>query len=92
MMTTEQLENEVMSFRQCKADIERLEKQKDAAQQTLKSEMEARNADELIVGVFKITYKEYTRKVFDRQKFIEQWPDLYNQYVKEQTYKTLCVA
>ena len=92
MMTTEQLENEVMSFRQCKADIERLEKQKDAVQQTLKSEMEARNADELIVGVFKITYKEYTRKVFDRQKFIEQWPDLYNQYVKEQTYKTLCVA
>lgn len=92
MMTSEQLNDEVVAYRQCKADLETLKKQKEAVEETLRAEMEARNAEEIIVGLFKVTYKEYTRKVFDRQKFIEQEPELYKRYTKTQTYKALSVA
>ena len=91
-MTDNALLEKVIDFRQYKADIEKLKKGKDAVEGEIKSELEARDIEEITVGVFKITYRNYTRKVFDRQRFLEQWPDLYAQYVKEQTYKALNVA
>ena len=91
-MTDDALLEKVIDFRQYKADIEKLKKGKDAVEGEIKSELEARDVEEVSVGVFKITYRNYTRKVFDRQRFLEQWPDLYAQYVKEQTYKALSVA
>ena len=91
-MTDDALLEKVIDFRQYKADIEKLKKGKDAVEGEIKSELEAREIDEITVGVFKVTYRNYTRKVFDRQRFLEQWPDLYAQYLKEQTYKALNVA
>ena len=91
-MTDDALLEKVIDFRQYKADMEKLKKQKDAVEVEIKDEMESREIEEITVGVFKVTYKNYTRKVFDRQRFLEQWPDLYAQYVKEQTYKALNVA
>ena len=91
-MTDNALLEKVIDFRQYKADIEKLKKGKDAVEGEIKSELEAREIDEITVGVFKVTYRNYTRKVFDRQRFLEQWPDLYAQYVKEQNYKALLVA
>ena len=92
MMLDEILLENVMEYRQKKLDIEAMKKEKDALEETLKSEMEARNTEDLIVGVFKVSYKEYSRKVFDRQKFMTDWPDLYKNYVKTQKYKALTVA
>ena len=92
MMTTEQLEEKVFSYRQTKRDLERLTKEEKAANEVLREELKARNTDELIVGVFKLTCKEYTRHYFDRKAFQEQWPDLFSTYWKSQTYKKLAVA
>ena len=91
-MTDDALLEKVIDFRKYKADIEKLKKGKDDVEGEIKSELEAREIEEITVGVFKVTYRNYTRKVFDRQKFLEQWPDLYAQYVKEQKYKALSVA
>lgn len=84
------LEN-VTDYRQTKIDIEKLKEKKNVLEEAIKSEMESRNAETIIVGVYKITYREYTRNVFDRQKFMTEWPDLYKSYVKVQTYKALNV-
>ena len=81
-MTDNALLEKVIDFRKYKADIEKLKKGKDAVEGAIRSELEAREIEEITVGVFKVTYRNYTRKVFDRQKFLEQWPDLYAQYVK----------
>lgn len=91
-MTDDALLEKVIDFRKYKADIEKLKKGKDAVEGEIKSELEAREIEEITVGVFKVTYRNYTRKVFDRQKFLEQWPDLYAHYVKEQSYRALTVA
>ena len=92
MMIDEILLENVMEYRQKKIDIEAMKKEKDALEETLKSELEARNTEDLIVGVFKLSYKQYTRNVFDRQKFQAEWPDLYKNYIKTQTYKALTVV
>ena len=62
-MTDDALLEKVINFRQYKADIEKLKKGKDAVEDEIKSEMESREIEEITVGVFKVTYKNYTRKV-----------------------------
>ena len=91
-MSDDALLGKVIDVRQCKADIDKLKKQKEAVEGEIKSELESRGIEEITVGLFKVTYRNYTRKVFDRQRFLEQWPDLYAQYTVEQTYMALNVA
>ncbi len=90
-MSEAELLNNVTSFKQVRIDLERLKKQKEAVEKVIKAELEGRGIEELIVGLYKVTYRNYTRKVFDRQKFMAEWPDLYATYTKEQSYKALSV-
>ena len=62
-MTDDALLEKVIDFRKYKADIEKLKKGKDAVEGEIKSELEAREIDEITVGIFKVTYRNYTRKV-----------------------------
>ncbi|MBR1672172.1 MAG: hypothetical protein IJ702_04535 [Fretibacterium sp.] len=91
-MTDEELLGRVIDFRQYRADMEKLRKEKDAVEGEIKSELEVRDIEEITVGVFKVVYRNYTRKVFDRQRFFSENPELYARYVKEQRYKALTVA
>ena len=57
----------------------------------IKGEMDERKVDELVVGPYKISYKEVVSNKLDSKKLKEENERLYEAYLTESRYKKLLI-
>lgn len=74
-----------------KAQIKELTQYQTEIENKLKNYMYENEADELLSGEFKVTWKETKRTLIDTKALKKEMPDVYEQYSKETTYKRFTV-
>lgn len=72
-----------------KAEETARKKQLQQAENTIKAQME--EAATAYIPGYKVTWKSTTRKTFDSKKFREDYPDLYDEYLRETTTRKFIV-
>lgn len=72
------------------AEIKKLELEKNAAINRLKSMM--KEAEYATVGERKISWKEISKSGFDSKKLKEEQPEIYNHYLTQSSYRRFSVA
>ena len=72
------------------AEIKKLELEKNAAINQLKSMM--KEAEYATVGERKISWKEISKSGFDSKKLKEEQPEIYNHYLTQSSYRRFSVA
>ena len=91
-MTQKEIEAKVKELKEMKVLAEELKDQIAALEEEVKSEMTSQGTDTLLVGPFKVTWKEYTSSRFDSAGFKKTHEDLYKQYTKTYQAKRFLVA
>ncbi|HCG36156.1 MAG TPA: hypothetical protein DER23_07420 [Clostridiales bacterium] len=91
-MSTIELTSKVRELKELKLMAEELATEITAIEDTIKSEMTAREIDELIVDVFKIRWTRVTSNRFDTTSFKKTHTDLYNQYTKTTESRRFSIA
>lgn len=81
------------------AEIKEMETFKDeiaaeieAKKDALKAEMTKQGKDEMVVGMFKVRYKQTKTKRFDGKRFQADHADLYEQYRTPSTYMRFTIS
>ena len=77
-----ELQKTVAQLQECKKLLQEAEAEKARLEGLVKAELTARNAQELFIGPFKITYKPQTSMRFDQKAFAAAMPDLFAQFKK----------
>jgi len=90
--TLAELEGKIREYREYKRMIEELEEIKDAIADELKAAMLEVGKDKMIVGEYKLSYGEYTRKDIDKKRLEAEQSEIYAAYLRESTYKRFTVA
>jgi len=91
-MANNELTAKLRELKELKAMASELEVEITAIEDELKNEMASRGVDEMIVDVFKVTWKTVTSHRFDSTAFKKANADLYNLFTKETTSKRFVVA
>lgn len=91
-MANNELTAKVRELKELKAMAEELSAEITAIEDEIKNEMAARGVDEMIVDVFKITWKAVTSHRFDSTAFKKANADLYNLFTKEATSRRFIIA
>jgi predicted phage-related endonuclease len=91
-MTTTELTSMVRNLKDLMNMRDELEAEITAAQDTIKAEMTARDADELRADVFKVTWKAVTSSRFDTTAFKTAHKDVYDLFAKPVTTRRFCIA
>jgi predicted phage-related endonuclease len=91
-MTATDLTATVRNLKELMQMKDELEAEITAAQDTIKAEMTARDADELRVDVFKVTWKAVTSSRFDTTAFKTAHKDVYDLFAKPVTTRRFCIA
>lgn len=74
-----------------RAQIKELQGEEEAYTDLIKEEMTANGEDELLVGDYKLTYREVVSNRFDSTTFKKSYSDLYKLFTKTTTYKRLTI-
>lgn len=94
-MTDFEFTNHVAVFLNARAAEKRNKEEKDNASLRIRAEMQNRGVDSLWVSLtdkdYKVSFKNYTKTIFDRQRFMTENPQLYSQYMKDITVRQLNV-
>jgi predicted phage-related endonuclease len=91
-MTAMELTATVRNLQELMQMKDELEAEISVAQDTIKSEMTARDADELRADVFKVTWKAVTSSRFDTAAFKTAHKDVYDLFAKPVTTRRFCIA
>jgi len=84
------LEAKIREYREYARMIEEMESIKSAIGDELKAAMNGES--KMIVGEYKLSYTDCTRKDLDRKRLESDHADIYAAYIKETTYKRFQVA
>ena len=85
------MESKIKEYREYARMIEELTALKDAIADELKAELAERGETKLIVGEYKISYTDCTRKDLDKKRLEADLGDL-TEYTKVTTYKRFSIA
>jgi len=86
------LQEKIKEYREYARMIDELEALKDAIADELKAAMTEAGESKMIVGEYKMSYTEHTRKDIDKKRLEAERADIYAAYMKETTYKRFAVA
>lgn len=81
-MSTNELTSKVRELKELKAMANEIADEIAAIEDELKSEMTARNVEEMSVDVFKIRWTQITSTRFDGAALKKAMPELYGQFTK----------
>ncbi|MEG0875078.1 MAG: hypothetical protein RSH79_07220 [Clostridiales bacterium] len=91
-MTIQNLEKQIQELKELQLMAEELGEEITTIQDIIKTEMTARNTEEIIAGSFKVRWKEVVSHRFDSKSFKATHADLYTQYSKETISRRFTVA
>lgn len=91
-MSTKDLTSKVKELKELKMMVEELEAEISTIEDEIKAEMTARETNELMLDMFKISWKEVVSNRFDSKAFKATHAELYSQYTKQTTTKRFSVA
>ena len=91
-MSTNEMESKIRELRELRRMADEIAAEIETFQDSIKSEMTARNTDTLTGTDYKITWKTVTSKRFDSAAFRKTHGELYDQYTKETTSKRFLIA
>lgn len=91
-MSTKDLTGRVKELKELKMMVEELEAEISTIEDEIKAEMTARETNEIILDMFKISWKEVVSNRFDSKSFKATHGELYSQYTKQTTAKRFLVA
>lgn len=91
-MSTKDLSSKVKELKELRVMMEELEAEITTIEDEIKAEMTARGTDEILLDMFKISWKAVTSNRFDSKAFKATHAELYSQYTKATTSKRFLVA
>ena len=91
-MSTNELTTKIREYREYKRMIEELEAIKDAIADELKAVMVESGETKMIVGEYKMSYTDVTRKDIDKKTLAADYADIYAALLTEVTYKRFLVS
>jgi predicted phage-related endonuclease len=91
-MTTVELTTTVRSLKELMNMKAELDAEIEAAQDAIKTEMTARDTDEMKVDVFKVTWKSVTQNRFDTTGFKAAHKDIYDLFTKATETRRFSIA
>jgi predicted phage-related endonuclease len=91
-MVDKELTGKVRELKELKLMAEELAAQITSIEDDIKSEMSARNIEELILDVFKVTWKRYTSNRFDTTGFKSAHKDIYDLFAKPVESRRFTIA
>jgi predicted phage-related endonuclease len=91
-MTQVDIEGKAKALKEYKLLKEDLEAQITALENEIKSEMEAREVDEMTAGPFKIRWTKFITNRFDSTAFKAKHRDIYDLFTKPQESRRFSVA
>ncbi len=91
-MSTKDLTSKVKELKELKMMVEELEAEISTIEDEIKAEMTARETNELMLDMFKISWKEVVSNRFDSKAFKATHEELYKQYTKPVATKRFLVA
>jgi len=86
------LQEKIKEYREYARMIEEMEELKSAIADELKAAMQEAGQDKMIIGEYKLSYTDCTRKDIDKKRLEADHGDIYTAYLKETTYKRFSVA
>ena len=86
------LESKIREYREYARMIEEMEAIKNTIADELKTAMSEAGQDKMIIGEYKLSYTDCTRKDIDKKRLETEHKALYDAYLKETTYKRFSVA
>ncbi len=91
-MSNNELAAKVKEYREYKRLAEEMQALADSIADELKAAMTEQGAEKLIVGEYKLSYTECTRKDIDKKRLEAEHAELYASYIKESSYKRFLVS
>lgn len=91
-MSTNELQSKAKELRELKRLREELDAEISAIEESLKTEMEAREATEIIAGEYKIRWTQVISSRLDSKALKVALPEIYARFVKETTSRRFSVA
>jgi len=88
----ENLEEKIKEYQTYKRRIEELKDLAEKIADELKAMMLEAGQDKMIIGSYKLSYLDYTRKDIDKKRLQAEQNAIYAAYLKETTYKRFIVA
>jgi len=86
------LTEKIREYREYKRMIEELTNLTDSIADELKTFMTDAGQDKMIIGEYKLSYTEHTRRDLDKKLLAEDYNEIYNDYLIETTYKRFQVS
>ena len=91
-MSVNELTSKVKELKELKMMAEELAAEITAIEDTIKAEMTAREADELVTGEYKVRWTKVTSNRFDTIAFKKTHADIYSQYTKTTENRRFSIA
>ena len=91
-MVDMELTKKVRELKELKLMADELQAQITGIEDEVKAEMTARNVEELILDVFKVTWKRYTSTRFDTTGFKTAHKDIYDLFAKPVESRRFTIA
>jgi predicted phage-related endonuclease len=86
------LESKIKEYREMKRLAEEAQTAADSIADELKAAMTEAGETKLIVGEYKLSYTDCTRRDIDKKALQADHADIYTAYLKETSYKRFAVA
>jgi predicted phage-related endonuclease len=91
-MTTNELTKTVRNLKDLMMMKSELDAEIEAAQDTIKAEMTARDTDEMTVDMFKVRWTKVISRRFDTTAFKKEHEDIYNLFTKATETRRFSIA
>ncbi len=91
-MTNAQIINQIRELNEYEALLEEVKAAADAIKDSIKAEMEARDTEELTVGMYTVRYTSVLSNRFDTVNFKRDFGQVYKQYTKTVYSKRFSVS
>lgn len=91
-MTRQEMESKVKELKELKNMAQEIADEITAIEDEIKAEMTAENISEILLGAFKVSWKEVISNRFDSKAFKATHSELYSQYTKQTKTKRFLVA
>jgi len=91
-MNSQEIMEKAKAYREYKRMAEEAEAAADSVADEIKAAMQAAGQDKMIVGEYKLSYTDYTRKDIDKKRLQAEHKALYEAYLKETTIKRFSIA
>ena len=91
-MTNAQIINQIRELNEYEQLLEEVKAAADAIKDSIKAEMEARDTEELTVGMYTVRYTSCLSNRFDTVNFKRDFAQVYKQYTKQVYSKRFSVS